>query len=666
MDILRSYQQGSGQMVNMTKSAIFFSSNCDDQMKEDMKTTTGILTEALSEKYLGLPTAVGRSTKEAFEYIPGKISDLMGGWGEKLLSSAGRETLIKSVAQAIPTYSMSCFLLSPATCRKITSVTSNFWWSSKFDKRGLHWRRWTELTLPKSHGGMGFKNIKLFNIAMLGKQGWRLLTNTDSLCSRVLKGKYFHQGDFLTAREKKNSSHTWRAILAGRKALEAGLIRRIGDGKTTDIWSDRWIPGAIGRKPICRIEGGTAKMVSDLMEPDGASWNEHMLGQNLLPIDAQAVLHIPLGRAREDIWAWEGERHGLYSVRSAYRFLAEKEAQERDFKTGRPAHSAGNNNPLWRKLWAMKVPPKVRVFWWKVSHDYMPSRANLHHRHIEQLAGCDSCGADEESTFHALVECTHARLFWAKLRELTGIKLPKLCPRTWAADLLDTSAGSEEARGIIMCGMWSLWNSRNDKRHGKAVIEPRQAIEWAVDVCFQLLSDEKQPTEAVIQKAEAWSLPPEGHIKINTDGAFWAADCSGATGAVLRNTDGHFMKASARRLTSVASALIAEAEALRDGVRLIPLGTREGVIAETDSQELVSLWRSRKEGRSEISAILQDIQDLSASFTSFVVTHVRRTANAAAHVCARNTPPSSLADVWVIQPPSFLQETLLNDCNTAF
>jgi hypothetical protein len=64
-------------------------------MKGDMKTTTGILTEASSEKYLGLPTAVGRSTKEAFEYIPGNISDLMGGWGEKLLSGAGRETLIK-------------------------------------------------------------------------------------------------------------------------------------------------------------------------------------------------------------------------------------------------------------------------------------------------------------------------------------------------------------------------------------------------------------------------------------------------------------------------------------------------------------------------------------------------------------------------------------------
>lgn len=58
-EILLSYQQGSGQMIDVAKSAIFFSANCDDQMKEEMKTTTGIQTEALCEKYLGLPTAVG-------------------------------------------------------------------------------------------------------------------------------------------------------------------------------------------------------------------------------------------------------------------------------------------------------------------------------------------------------------------------------------------------------------------------------------------------------------------------------------------------------------------------------------------------------------------------------------------------------------------------------
>ncbi|GJN12569.1 hypothetical protein PR202_ga30855 [Eleusine coracana subsp. coracana] len=107
-------------MVNISKSAIFFSANCDELVKIEVKQITGISTEALCEKYLGLATTVGRTTKEAFEPISSKICGLMGGWSEKQLICAARQTLIKSVAQGIPTYSMSCFLLAPVTCKRIT------------------------------------------------------------------------------------------------------------------------------------------------------------------------------------------------------------------------------------------------------------------------------------------------------------------------------------------------------------------------------------------------------------------------------------------------------------------------------------------------------------------------------------------------------------------
>jgi hypothetical protein len=93
MDILDIYERGSRKRVNMAKSAIFYSENCGDSDKEMVKQVTGIQNEALSEKYLGLPTTVGRSTKEGFEGIPTKIRGLMNGWGEKKLSCAARETL---------------------------------------------------------------------------------------------------------------------------------------------------------------------------------------------------------------------------------------------------------------------------------------------------------------------------------------------------------------------------------------------------------------------------------------------------------------------------------------------------------------------------------------------------------------------------------------------
>ena len=74
---------------------------------------------------------------------------------------------------------------------------------------------------------MGFKDFGIFNKAMLAKQGWRLLCKPDSLCDRVLKDKYYHATDFMSAGNKRNSSHTWRAILYGKHALNLGLIKRI-------------------------------------------------------------------------------------------------------------------------------------------------------------------------------------------------------------------------------------------------------------------------------------------------------------------------------------------------------------------------------------------------------------------------------------------------------
>jgi hypothetical protein len=72
---------------------------------------------------------------------------------------------------------------------------------------------------PKKYGGMGFRDMPIFNHAMLGKQCWRLLTEPESLCARVLKGRYFPNGDFWTASTPRSASYTWRSILKGKKVL---------------------------------------------------------------------------------------------------------------------------------------------------------------------------------------------------------------------------------------------------------------------------------------------------------------------------------------------------------------------------------------------------------------------------------------------------------------
>jgi len=110
---------------------------------------------------------------------------------------------------------MSCFMIPKDTCWKMRAMISNYWWGSHADSRRIHWQRWELLTRPKPLGGMGFRDLNLFNLAMLGNQGWRLLENPNSLCARVLKGRYYQDSDFLSASRRKHASHTWRAVLAG-------------------------------------------------------------------------------------------------------------------------------------------------------------------------------------------------------------------------------------------------------------------------------------------------------------------------------------------------------------------------------------------------------------------------------------------------------------------
>jgi hypothetical protein len=115
------------------------------------------------------------------------------------MSSASREILVKAICEAIPTYSISCFRPSKKMCKNITSVVSRFGGEELDKKKSLEEVRYR---YSKSDGGMGFRDFQLFNKAMLAKQGWRFMTKPESLCSTVLKEKYYHNTDFISATNK--------------------------------------------------------------------------------------------------------------------------------------------------------------------------------------------------------------------------------------------------------------------------------------------------------------------------------------------------------------------------------------------------------------------------------------------------------------------------------
>ena len=109
--LIALYEKASGQSLNRSKISLFFSSNTSREVQEEIKNRFGVQIIKLHEKYLGLPSLVRKNKRLTFNAIKEKLGKVLGGWKEKLLSKAGKEVLIKAMAQAIPNYTMSCFKL---------------------------------------------------------------------------------------------------------------------------------------------------------------------------------------------------------------------------------------------------------------------------------------------------------------------------------------------------------------------------------------------------------------------------------------------------------------------------------------------------------------------------------------------------------------------------
>jgi hypothetical protein len=159
-----------------------------------------------------------------------------------LLSLAGKEVLIKAVEQAIPTYFMSVFLLPVSLCKELNQLMQVFWWGHLCNDSKIHWISWSRMGRAKSAGGLGFRDLLMFNKALLAKQCWRLVQFPHSLSSRILKAKYFQNSSFLASELGKRPSFIWRSFLAAKDLLSSGITWRVGDGKSINIWGDNWLP----------------------------------------------------------------------------------------------------------------------------------------------------------------------------------------------------------------------------------------------------------------------------------------------------------------------------------------------------------------------------------------------------------------------------------------
>ena len=262
---------------------------------------------------------------------------------------------------------------------------------------------WRKMCKLKAQGGLGFRNLQAFNLAMLSKQAWRILMNPRSLIARIYKAKYFPYNNILGAKLGSNPSYAWRSIFNSLEIIRKGTRWRVGNGKMIHIWEDRWLPTPTTYK-ICSPQQdiGDFPMVSSLIDEVSRCWKVDRVQRFFLPVEAETILNIPLGyNLPEDSIMWMGNKRGVFTVKSVY-YVALPLVQK--FEVGECSYSDCRTR-LWKTMWQLKLPAKIRIFSWKACMDGLPTRLNLARRGLNIETMCPQCETALENTSHALIHC---------------------------------------------------------------------------------------------------------------------------------------------------------------------------------------------------------------------------------------------------------------------
>lgn len=326
LELLNNYENASGQKVNRGKSSIFFSANVIEYNRQMISQALQMEEANENSTYLGLPSTLGRNKSIILGYLKAKACTRVKSWEGRHISRSGKEVLIKSVAQALPTFSMNVFLLPLDITKSIEKTLSNYWWkTSQASNSKLNWMSWERMSKHKTAGGMGFRDFRDFNLAMLGKQGWRFMTNANSLVSRLYKARYFANSDFLNSKLGHNPSFIWRNICEAKDLLIAGVRWRIGSGSNINILQQPWLSDQDNPYVTTIIQELEGKTVNTLFQNEKKEWSSEVIQAAFNERDQKIILDTEISEsAMEDLLCWNQEVTGQYSIKSAYNLLQRK------------------------------------------------------------------------------------------------------------------------------------------------------------------------------------------------------------------------------------------------------------------------------------------------------------------------------------------------------
>ncbi|XP_071692649.1 uncharacterized protein [Rutidosis leptorrhynchoides] len=404
----------SGLVASMEKSSSFFS-NVKPSVKFEISEVLPFVEGSLPIRYLGIPLLATRLYRR----------DCMS----------------------------SMFILPISVNVDIERLLRDFLWCQGEFKRGKAKVNWKDVCKTKAKGGLGIKILHTWNIALMSKHAWNIVSGKNSIWANWVAKVKLKKRNFWDFKAPDDSCWSWKKIMQNRKLICDFIVKKISDGKQTSAWYDNWHPKGplcnfISYRDLYEADYNKNEVVADIVV--NYEWNVPELWK--LKFKDLFDLPTPLLIAdRKDrcLWKSKSGKTSNFSVKQDWKDISD------DW-----------DDAKWSKLvWFSQCIPRHSFIMWVALHGKLRTRDKFMRVESNENLKCPFCNVCKDNHNHLFFERDYPKVVWHELKSLARLDhapnlLTDIVPYMLSRPI-NKSVWSIIQRLVFGACVYCIWQERN-------------------------------------------------------------------------------------------------------------------------------------------------------------------------------------------------------------
>ncbi|GJW16459.1 RNA-directed DNA polymerase, eukaryota, reverse transcriptase zinc-binding domain protein [Tanacetum coccineum] len=420
-DAIEEFGHVSGLKPNYDKSTIIFRS-MNDKDRQDIMECVPFKVEKLPVRYLGVPLTSKR----------------IG---------------VNNFLESIHIYWASVFLLPKTVIEDINKLLKGFLWSQGELSRGKAKIAWRKICRPKSQGGLGLKDLGVWNKAMIIKNLWHVVTDKNSLWVQWISTVKLKGKSVWAVNEEVNDSWGWKNILKLRDEVRRFIIVKIGNGEKASLMYDNWcavgiLQSFVTHRDLYNVRWNDSMVVKDIVSNGVCLWPEEWIDKypslalnNIIPFNHDKV--------DETVWRSKCGKDGKFTIKQAYKDLCDS-----------------SDVVKWHKMiWFTRNIPKHSFILWMAMQNRLVTQDKVRRWGLIDMMVCPLCKKDMDSYQHLFFQCEYSAEVWERIKVKAGIQTDKTGWNDLVDDMSELYCGNSidsiiRRLSLAAC-VYLIWQERN-------------------------------------------------------------------------------------------------------------------------------------------------------------------------------------------------------------